>query len=203
MIPRVAINVIYNLLPMLILFSVVLITTRLIYLKTNNKPFILYKELLNLSFIIYILLLFELVTSSDFNSYSNNFIPFKEIFRYYFTSKLFYRNVLGNVAIFIPFGFFTSYYCKLKKVYLNLIITFVTSLSVELIQSLIGRSFDIDDIILNLAGGFLGYLIYLITLKLLIKFPIKTKNNIFLNLICIVIILILCYLILSLYGVSL
>ncbi len=203
MIPKVAINVIYNLLPMLILFSVVLITTRLIYLKTNNKPFILYKELLNLSFIIYILLLFELVTSSDFNSYSNNFIPFKEIFRYYFTSKLFYRNVLGNVAIFIPFGFFTSYYCKLKKVYLNLIITFVTSLSVELIQSLIGRSFDIDDIILNLAGGFLGYLIYLITLKLLIKFPIKTKNNIFLNLICIVIILILCYLILSLYGVSL
>ena len=75
MIPTKAINLLIELWPMLALFLIVLITLRLVYLKVNHKKFILYKELLSLSFIIYILLLFELVTSTDFESYSNNFIP--------------------------------------------------------------------------------------------------------------------------------
>ena len=108
MIPKIAIDVITELLPMITLFCIVLFLLRFFYLKNNNKEFILYKELINISFIIYILLLFELVTSTDFHSYNNNFIPFREIFRYSFSSPLFYRNVIGNVILFIPFGYFTS-----------------------------------------------------------------------------------------------
>ena len=52
---------------------------------------------MSLSFIVYTLFLFELVTSTDFNSYGNNFILFKEMFRYSVTSPLFYRNILGNI----------------------------------------------------------------------------------------------------------
>ncbi len=203
MIPQIAIDVIYDLWPILTLFSVVLITMRLVYLKTNNKEFILYKELFSLCFVIYIMLLFELVTSTDFNSYSHNFIPFKEIFRYELTSKLFYRNVIGNMVIFFPFGFFSAYYCKINKFQLSLIVTFITSFTIEFIQSIIGRSFDIDDILLNVFGGFIGYLFYKISNKLFNKFSIKFKNNILLNVICILIMLILGYLILSLYGVAL
>lgn len=203
MIPKIAVDVIYELWPMLVLFSIVLITMRVVYLKTHNESFILYKELISLCFIVYILLLFELVTTTDFNSYSNNFIPFKEIFRYSLTSPLFYRNVLGNVILFIPFGYFTSYYSKINKFYINLIITFITSFSIEFIQSLIDRSFDIDDIILNIIGGFLGYILYKISSKLMMKYSIKIKNNILINVICIIIILILVYVILSIYGVNL
>ena len=201
MIPKIAINAIYELWPMITLFIIVLITIRSLYLKINHKKLILYQELITLCFVIYALLLFELVTNTDFNSYSNNFIPFQEIFRYSLTSKLFYRNVIGNVILFLPFGYFVSYYCKLNKFYLNLLVVFITSLAVETIQSIIGRSFDIDDIILNLIGGYIGYLFYIISNKFLKFYSVKIKNNILLNVILLIIILALCYIIYSLYGV--
>ncbi|MDD4188354.1 MAG: VanZ family protein [Bacilli bacterium] len=201
MIPKLATKVIYDLWPMLTLFIIVLITIRTVYLKTNNKPFILYKELISLCFVIYALLLFELVTSTDFNSYSNNFIPFKEIFRYETSSVLFYRNVIGNMILFLPFGFFVSYYCKLNKSYYNLIVIFITSFSIEVIQSMIGRSFDIDDIILNVIGGYLGYIIYILSGKILRYYSVKLRNNILLNVILFIVIIVLAYIIFTLYGV--
>lgn len=203
LIPKIATKVIYELWPMLTLFIIVLITIRTVYLKTNNKPFVLYKELISLCFVIYALLLFELVTSTDFNSFSNNFIPFKEIFRYRMSSVLFYRNVIGNVILFLPFGFFVSYYCKLNKYYYNLLVIFITSFSIEIIQSMIGRSFDIDDIILNLIGGYLGYVIYVLSGKVLKYYSVKLRNNILLNVILFIVILILAYIIFTLYGVFL
>ncbi len=203
MIPKVAIDVIFEILPMLTLFCIVLFLLRYFYIKIHNQEFILYKELLNISFIIYILLLFELVTSTDFHSYDHNFIPFKEILRYSFSSALFYRNVIGNVILFIPFGYFASYFTKINKVYYSFIITFITSFSIETIQSAIGRSFDIDDVILNITGGLIGYFLYALTSKLLKKHSIKIKNSILINVISIIVMLILIYIIFSLYGVSL
>ncbi len=201
MIPKIAVEAIYELWPMITLFSIVLITIRIVYLKINKKSFVLYKELISLCFVIYALLLFELVTNTDFHSYSNNFTPFKEIFRYSLTSKLFYRNVVGNVILFLPFGYFVSYYCKINKYYFTLLVVLITSVSIEIIQSMIGRSFDIDDIILNLIGGYLGYLLYILSNKLLKLYSVKIKNNILLNIILFIIILALCYIIFSLYGV--
>lgn|SRR5574344_280655 len=200
MIPKIAIDMLVDLWPMITLFSVVLITMRLFYLKVNHKRFILYRELMSLCFIVYILLLFELVTSTDFESYSNNFIPFKEMFRYHLTSKLFYRNVVGNIILFVPFGYFISYYCKLNKWYQNILVVGITSLTIEVIQSCIGRSFDIDDIILNLVGGLFGYLIYRLSSKLFKKYPQTFKNTFLLDILCIIIIIVLCIIILSLYG---
>lgn len=201
LIPKIAVEAIYELWPMITLFSIVLITIRIVYLKINKKSFVLYKELISLCFVIYALLLFELVTNTDFHSYSNNFTPFKEIFRYSLTSKLFYRNVVGNVILFLPFGYFVSYYCKINKYYFTLLVVLITSVSIEIIQSMIGRSFDIDDIILNLIGGYLGYLLYILSNKLLKLYSVKIKNNILLNIILFIIILALCYIIFSLYGV--
>ena len=202
MIPQKAVNIIIDLWPIVTLISVVLIALRITYLVLNHKRFILYKELISLCFIIYIIMLFELVTTTDFESFSNNYIPFKEIFRYSFTSKLFYRNVVGNIVLFIPFGYFVSYYCKLnKKGYIAALITLITSLTIEVIQMGIGRSFDVDDIILNVIGGILGYLFYYIFEKIFNKYNEKFKNNLLLNIICIIIIMVLALIILNLYGV--
>lgn len=201
MIPRKAIEVLSDFWPMVLLFCIVIITMRVAYIIINRKPFVLYKELMGLSFLVYTLLLFELVTNTDFNSYGNNFTLFSEMFRYSVTSPLFYRNVLGNILMFVPFGYFVSYYVKIEKIYINVIITFIISISIETIQSLIGRSFDIDDIILNVIGGLLGYFIYKLSSKILKKHSINIKNSILVNLFFIVLILILVYLILTLYGV--
>ena len=202
MIPQKAINIVVDLWPMLILISVVLIALRLTYLIVNHKKIVIYKELISLSFIIYIMLLFSLVTTSDFESFSNNFIPFREIFRYKLTSKLFYRNVIGNIVLFIPFGYFVSYYIKVnKKWYIAVFTTLITSLTIELIQMGIGRSFDVDDILLNLVGGLIGYLCYYVGEKIFQKYSDIYKNNLLLNFICIIIIIVLSIIILSLYGV--
>lgn len=82
-----------------------------------------------------------------------------------------------------------------------MIIIFITSFSIEFIQSQIGRSFDIDDMLLNIIGGYLGYLLYKISSKLVVKYSVRIKNNILINVISIVIIFMLIYVILALYGV--
>ena len=160
MIPNEVNIVLKDIWPMLLLFIIVVFTLRVIDIILNKKKVPIYKDIRILFFILYMFLLFELVTSTDFESYSNNFIPFKEIMRYSLTSKLFYKNVLGNVLLFIPFGYFVNNILKNKKILINILITLVTSVSIELIQIYIGRSFDIDDIILNIVGGLIGYFIY-------------------------------------------
>ena len=199
--PRIAVDVIYSMWPELVLCSVVLITLRLVFLYNKKKPFILYRELLSLGFVIYIMLLFELVTTSDYYSYGSNFIPFKEIFRYQFTSSAFYQNVVGNVVIFIPFGYFVSYYCKVNRFYITVLVSFITSSTIEIIQSGVGRAFDVDDILLNVLGGFCGYLAYKLIEKIFVKFSITLKNNLLINFICVIIIFVLVLMILGLYGV--
>ena len=161
MIPNEVNIVLKDIWPMLLLFIIVVFTMRIIDIIINNKKVPVYKDLRMLVFILYMFLLFELVTTTDFESYSNNFIPFKEILRYSFSSPLFYKNVLGNVLLFIPFGYFVNITLKNKRLWVSIIITIITSLSIELIQMNIGRSFDIDDIMLNLVGGLFGYYIYI------------------------------------------
>ena len=90
--------------PMIFIFTIILISVRILYFVINKKSFVFHKELLMLCFIVYILLLYYTVTFQDNNYGTNNFVPFKEIFRYNITSRLFIRNVLGNILLFIPFG---------------------------------------------------------------------------------------------------
>lgn len=178
--------------PMLVISSVVLISFRLSYLIKNKEKIIIYKELLMYSFIIYTLCLFQIVTFQDDVSWSsNNFIPFKEILRYNMGSRLFFKNVIGNMILFLPFGFFISLYLKEKKPKLTLLITLVTSFSIELVQMIIGRVFDIDDIMLNLLGGYLGYLVYYLLKKIWDKIPNVLKNDWVLNVVSIIILIII------------
>ena len=174
--------------PMLLISVVVVVSLRITYLIKNREHFTLYQELLTLSFIIYILCLFQIVTFQDTVSWSsNNFIPFREIFRYHIGSRLFLKNVLGNVLLFMPFGFFSSYYLKFKKPWVILGLTLVTSFSIEVIQMSIGRVFDVDDILLNIVGGYFGYLIYSVISRIGDRAPDFFKNEIFLDAISIVI----------------
>lgn len=153
--------------PMIVLTCVVLISLRVAYLIRNKKKLVFHQDLTMLMFIVYILCLFQIVTTQDVSGeHGINITLFKELTRYEFGSRLFYRNVIGNIALFIPFGFFTSFYLKLEKKRFVLFLTMLVSLVIEFIQLNIGRAFDVDDIILNVVGGFIGYLIYRILDKL-------------------------------------
>ena len=150
-----------NMWPMLTIFLVVLATVRIAAIKSNNEKLIFYKEFFSLLFIIYIFLLYELLTRTELNGVSGyNLVPFTEIFRYKIGSEQFYFNVVGNIVLFIPFGYFISTYIKPKRILPILIVSVISSATVEFVQLCIGRSFDVDDILLNTVGAIMGFLLY-------------------------------------------
>lgn len=95
---------------------------------------------------------------------SNNFVPFKTINFYLFLADINFdirvKNLAGNVIGFIPFGFILPMLAKrFQKLGIVVLATFCLSLTYEILQLVFEfGSFDVDDLILNTVGGFLGYI---------------------------------------------
>ena len=188
-------NILKNIWPMILIITVILSSVRITYIILHKKEFILYKELMMLGFLIYVMCLFHVVTFQDVSWSSSNFIPFKEMFRYPIFSNMFYRNVIGNMMMFVPYGFFISSFLKLNKTSIILLLSLLVSLTIETTQSIIGRVFDVDDILLNVLGGFIGYLLYRFVNLIKENLPPFLKSIIFYNIVALIImVLILGYL---------
>ena len=100
--------------------------------------------------------------------HSTNLIPFRTIRNYlsridrFSPGDLAFRNVAGNVLLFIPFGWFLPRLVSAFHDFFDFLIACgILLVSVELGQvfTLLG-SCDIDDLILNLGGNVIGYLIW-------------------------------------------
>lgn len=170
--------------PMVFVSMVVLISLRIVYLIKNKKEIILYNEILMFFFAFYVLFLFQIVTSTDDTLLGgSNFIPFKEIFRYELFSRLFFKNVIGNVLLFLPFGYFVSRSISSKSFFLTFFLVLLASFSIECTQLSIGRVFDVDDIILNVFGGMLGYYLHLFFDKIYNSLPKVLRSRTFLNIV--------------------
>ena len=159
----------------------------------NNKPM---KINLYIFFMLYLILLITLTlfdsswgrngfAIKDFKVYikqSVNLVPFKTIINYikefnsmYSTRQIMF-NLLGNICAFMPMALFLPLLFKKQSKFKNFIITMVISiLGIEFLQLITtsGR-FDIDDLILNLFGAVIMYLL------LNIKSVNDLINNIFL-----------------------
>ncbi len=176
--------------PTLLIAVVLVVTIRIGYLLKHRDEFVFYKEILYLCFMLYILCVFQLVTAKDLNaSDGNNLRLFSEIFRYDIGSRLFFKNIIGNVLLFVPYGFFASFYIELKNPVKAFILVLAASVSIEVTQLAIGRVFDVDDILLNVVGGMIGYFIYMIIYKIGKIFPFF-KNEICLNILTIIVLIV-------------
>lgn len=195
-------NILANIWPMILIISIILISLRISYFIKNKEKMILYREILKLGFVIYIMCLFYVVTFQDVSWSTSNFIPFKEMFRYEIFSGMFFKNVLGNMVMFLPYGFFVSYFLKLDKKEIILLLSLLVSCTIETTQLLIGRVFDIDDIMLNTLGGLGGYYIYRLINLIKNRLPNILKNNIFYNIIVIFILGGIFYYIYIILGVN-
>ena len=118
-----------------------------------------------LSFVLFFTLM-PIITSLPFifnHPYiSMNLVPFIDVLD---GRGDFARQVGLNVVMTIPFGFLLPLVKKANvKVSKVVLYTFLLSLFIELLQPLINdfRSSDITDLITNVIGGFIGYLLYLI-----------------------------------------
>ena len=97
-----------------------------------------------------------------------NLIPFnsiltyiKDLFSASADAKVVSRiNLAGNIILFIPMGVFLHLWFRGIKNYWKIVLSsIVFSTLIEIIQFVIGRSPDIDDLILNLFGTFIGFLL--------------------------------------------
>ncbi len=95
-----------------------------------------------------------------------NLIPFKTIVAYLSgdfsgSGALPVRNVLGNIAMFIPLGIYLRIFHKYKSLGTNFLPLLLSAAAIEASQFIFGiGSFDIDDVILNCTGGLIGILGY-------------------------------------------
>ncbi len=133
-----------------------------------------------LSFVLYFTLM-PIITSLPFifnHPYTPmNLVPFIDVT---FGRADFIRQIILNVVMTIPFGFLFPLIKNKKPKLLKIVFyTFLLSLSIEILQPLIdgGRSSDITDLITNVLGGMIGYIMYLIFKPLTIKILNYIKNK--------------------------
>jgi len=97
--------------------------------------------------------------------HKTNLVPFKVLFETYHEVfakghiNYFLINFLGNIILFIPFGLIIPllWETSTKK---TILIGFCSSLFIELCQLFLARGTDVDDLILNTLGVFLGVTAY-------------------------------------------
>lgn len=106
-----------------------------------------------------------------------NLTPFKIIRQTYHTILIyhsfdyFFVNLIGNIAIFMPIGFFIPMLWYKKHIYLfTILVGFSISVSIETVQLFLPRSTDIDDVILNTFGTALGCFIFALFNRFIPKF---------------------------------
>jgi len=97
---------------------------------------------------------------------SINLVPLHSIINYLLGEDIVGRgfsfmNVFGNIILFIPLGIYLPLLVRDKRMGINILWIFLISLSVEITQYIFGiGASDIDDVILNTLGGFIGIAIY-------------------------------------------
>ena len=95
-----------------------------------------------------------------------NFIPFKTILPYLMGENGFMigaLNIIGNIALLVPFGFLLSLVIAKLKWKHVLLFSILSGSLIEITQVLLHVGiFDIDDVILNGLGVWVGYWLYLL-----------------------------------------
>ena len=183
------INQFIQVIPITLLVGLLYITFRFLKLKKSNGDINYKKESLYLIFVCYIVGLFNLVLVPrnfwdiiwynifyNFNEnpfagifdFSYNFIPtiYKIIIGEYTLDSWGKAMIVGNFLMFIPMGIMLPLVFKNINKKNIFVIAILITLLIEILQPIVGRSFDIDDIIMNFIGSIIGYLAVTIFIKL-------------------------------------
>ena len=101
-----------------------------------------------------------------------NFVPFRSIIGYFkhYVRGYFEVNFIGNILMFMPWGFgLVLLWRRQQRVSSIVLCALGLTFFIESVQLFIGRSVDVDDIILNFLGSCLGAALYFLLRKLFPK----------------------------------
>ena len=115
----------------------------------------------------------ELGRAAAGRTYSYNLKPFKEILRFWNNRESLgmlavVLNLAGNVMAFMPFGAILPVLSRpARGAFQITMLSLEFSFLIECFQLMLRvGSFDVDDMILNTLGGFLGYLVFAVCDKM-------------------------------------
>jgi len=139
---------------------IILITIILNYLIFQILKIETSKNYYVITIIAYFIFLFIVLfcrTTYD-NHLNTNYTYIFKWLKYLFTSRIVFWNVIGNIVIFIPFGgLLKKRNCSLKN---KLAIFILLPIFIELAQYVTKKGiFDLIDIILNIIGCLIGYIL--------------------------------------------
>lgn len=174
---KIIITYIINMLPYILIALPVYLIIRLVILKTKSSKPNIYHEIGLLLFVLFLVGLASqtIIPKIEFGVngihivqngiHQTNLIPLKVIRETYIEVwqnkhfSYFLINFLGNIVMFVPIGFLTPLLFKVshKKV---ILIGFCSSFFIEFCQLFLTRGTDIDDLILNTLGTWLGLCLY-------------------------------------------
>lgn len=166
--------------PITILVGVVYIVWRLVFLKRERRRVPWFPELMRLLFVCYLTGLCSLVIlPANFwlHVFDGVFFGWWENLGGFFrlgevnlvpslvrclSGELILGSwvkemLVGNVAMFLPFGFFLPLSTERLSGKRALVAAALVPVAVELLQLTVGRSFDVDDLICNFLGIAIGY----------------------------------------------
>lgn len=86
--------------------------------------------------------------------------------------------VIGNIALFMVIGFILPLlWLRFEDLRKTLITCISISVFIEILQLILPRATDIDDVLMNTFGGLIGYCIYYIFKKMSMELTLKFKND--------------------------
>ncbi len=122
-----------------------------------------FNEILNKIFLIYMIWLIGLLFGrfnalSDYDIDSHfNFRSFLPVWLNYFSNPLVKYYIVGNILVYLPFGFFIRYY---KSLIYSILYCILLIILFETLQGVTNLGyFDVDDILLNSIGGLFGIIL--------------------------------------------
>ncbi len=130
----------------------------------------------------YSLFLIRGIGNGDSTLNAVNLIPFN-VFKGMKAANYEYELIflfIGNIAIFVPLGVLVSAFFKKRFLPLQIAFPFILSIGIEVSQYLLKNGQpDIDDVILNVIGYFIGFLIKKLLDKLVFRFSKGKFSSVF------------------------
>lgn len=144
----------------------------------NKSRHILHTILFYSIFAFYVIMSLAILFRASHLTRNVNLIPFRTI-NSFLSRNIFhffvFSNLFGNILLFVPLGIYNMIFIQEKSKKKAILWVFLTSLTVEIVQYTFKKGVgDIDDIILNVLGGYIGAVLYQ---KWLVKLENEKKIN--------------------------
>lgn len=144
----------------LCIMGIVLLMVLLIRKEKLSIPYPLFLSLITTYSVGLVILLFFRPNGQSYNSM--NFVPFSTV-SFYLSGKVDWLiavyNLAANIGLFIPYGLFLRF--KRFSLWKSFLTAFLMVACIEILQFGSHRgSLDVDDLILNVLGVFLGYVLF-------------------------------------------